>query len=461
MSLTSGVLLSASLPHVSAPETETLVAPAGLTAEDLKPPPSALDIRSAIAQAKRRVAASTARSLDSLPEVPWTELGLAQVEVVPANFRFDEAKGRFVAPLADGRTAVLTLEPRLQRHLQRVVGQYREPGEAVVVIEPQTGRVLAYVDDATGGIIGGGLAGRAAAYAASTFKVITGAALLDSGKVTPETSVCYSGGGSGFGRDALTFNPQRDGTCRTFTEAMAHSSNIVFGRLAHDHLTPAALDRMASSFGFDQPSPFEVRIERSRAQIPTDDDLEFARAAAGFRHTWMTPLHGALIQAAIANNGVMMVPAIVDSIEGRDGFAEYRHKPVAWRTSVKPEVAAALRTTLGTTCTSGTARGYFGGNAKYPADVRTWGKTGTLSNRNPDGSEPDPFLTYTWFVGFGERDGRDLAAAGLVVNTPMWWIKGSFLAAEALRTGFAAPEVSEAELDVTSPSAEAAALDTE
>jgi peptidoglycan glycosyltransferase len=139
-----------------------------------------------------------------------------------------------------------------------------------------------------------------------------------------------------------------------------------------------------------------------------------------------------MIQAAIANDGVMMVPTIVDRIEDRQGEILYEHGPVEWRTVLSTEVADQVEITLGRTCTHGTARNFFAERDGWPADIRVYGKTGTLSNRPVDGPEPDPLHTFTWFTGYAPYQSGHLAVAGLVVNEPTWWIKGSYLAAESL-----------------------------
>lgn len=393
-----------------------------------------LAARAAVAAAMGQGEGALEQARSDVPLVPWNEHGLSRVAIDPEAARYDEARDAYVVDLEDGAVAVLTYRPALQRHLSTLVARYEEPGEAVVVIEPETGRVLAMVDDGVDPAMGPALARRAPTYAASTFKVITGAALLEAGAVTPETITCYTGGSRGFNLAQLEPEGEEAGACVTFRTAMARSSNLVFGRRADEHLTPASLTEVAARFGFNTDIPFEAALERSVATLP-EDRLEFARAAAGFRHTLMTPLHGALIQAAIANDGVMMVPTMVDRIENADGTVRYRHTPFAWRTVLSPEVARALEDTQTETCTTGTARSDFGQRDGWPGSVRAWGKTGTLSNRNADGSEPDPFYLYRWFTGVGVHDGEELAVSGLTVTTALWWIKGTYLASEALLRG--------------------------
>lgn len=407
--------------------TSSLPAPDGVQPDDYAPAPSPAAVAEAIFAAQTAVTAGDMAARERVPEVPWNEHGLARAAIAPDAIHYDEARHRYVAELEDGRLAVLTLEPDVQQALEATLARYAEPGEAVVVIDPATGAVLALADDGADAI-GDGLARHATAWAASTFKVVTGAALLSGGYVSPDTTECYTGGGSGFDLDDLVRRAS-DETCVTFTDAMARSANIVFGRLAHEHLAPDALLAQAEAFGFNTTIPFEMPLDRSFAEIP-DDELEYARMAAGFRHTRMSPLHGALIQAAIANDGVMMVPTIVASIEDAEGAEVYRHRPFEWRRVLSPEVSAALTRTMSSTCTSGTARSYFGERDGWPSNVTAWGKTGTLSNTG-DGN--DTWYLYTWFTGFGATDdGERAAVSGLVANTPTWWIKGGFLASEAM-----------------------------
>src|SRR5687768_17588636 len=102
-------------------------------------------------------------------------------------------EGRRVAPLPEGRKAILTLDPGLQDHMTALFDRYDVPWAAVVAIEPSTGRVLAYVSHSSANPDAADLALDATPPTASVFKVITGAALIDAG-VSPDAQVCYHGG---------------------------------------------------------------------------------------------------------------------------------------------------------------------------------------------------------------------------------------------------------------------------
>lgn len=430
--LAAAVLLSQTTVEREIIYTSPIAAPSSGEPEQLEVRVSPLEVRAAVAQGRAAVAAGCLRAAEAVPEVPWNEYGLAQVPITPEMIRFDAARERYVADLDDGRLAILTLRPYVQDRLQGVLDAYPEPGEAVVAIDPATGRVIALVDDSDADDIGPGLARHSNALAASTFKVITGAALLAEGVAEPSTEVCFSGGSSGFDESDLTPNEAEDTQCLSLTSAMAWSANLVFARLADRHLTPDTLQGYAEAFGFNMRIPFEMPLERSIARIPTDR-LGFTRAAAGFYNTWMSPLHGAMIQAAIANDGRMLVPTIVERIEDADGAVVYTHQPTIWREPIDAETAQTLSAVQADTCRSGTARADFGNRDGWPPRVQVFGKTGTLSNRSPDSTtEPDPLYVYRWFTGHASYEDAEVAVGALVINTPRWHIKGTYLASEAV-----------------------------
>ena len=417
------------------PEVEygpSVTAPGPVPLHDGAPALSPLEVRAAVGEAIAVTAAGVINARAELPAVPWNEFGLARVAIRWDAVQFDPARDRYIADLADGRTAILTLRPYIQNRLTELVERFDEPGEAVVAIDPGTGRVLALVDDGANAEIAVGMARSSQAYAASTFKVITAAALLTAGVATPDSSVCFSGGSSSFDIDDLTPNADTDNQCLTLTDAMAWSANLVFARLADRHLTPEALQAQAEAFGFNARIPFEMDLDRSRVTIP-EDRLGFTRAAAGFHNSWMSPLHGAMIQASIANGGRMMVPTIVERIEDTNGVVVYEHDPFVWREAVGADVAGDLTEVQRDTCRSGTARADFSQRDGWPSRVRVFGKTGTLSNRESGASDdPDPLYMYRWFTGHAYYEDQSVAVGALVINTPRWWIKGTYLGSEAV-----------------------------
>lgn len=434
-SVTVLVLLHGARPS-QAGESVALPAPAGASLDALRAPPTTLQLLSAQIAALDAVGDAIEAGIEACPEVPWGQFGLADVEIRPGSVRFDEARGRYISEVGDGRIAVLTLEPSIQRRIQSAMNRANEPGEATVVMDPKTGQVLAIADDGDEEM-GSGLARRSYAWAASIFKVITAASLFEHSGVTPRTQTCYSGGSDGFSEDSLRDDAARDSLCVSFERAMGLSANVVFGKLADRHLDPEKLLRTAEDFAFNAQIPFEMPVEASHIKLPSER-LDFAMAAAGFRHSKLSPLHGALIQAAIANDGVMMVPTMVERVEDAEGKVLWTHTPVVWRTVATPERAQQLREVQASTCTTGTARVDFSGRPGWPSSLRVWGKTGTLLNRRLDGSLPAQAYTYRWFTGIAQRAERELVVSSLVVQNPTWEIRGTYLASEAVLGGLPA-----------------------
>ena len=329
--------------------------------------------------------------------------------------------------------AVLTLDPKLQSAMEDLFARYDVPHGALVAIEPSSGRVLAFVSYNAGtphrdGITRGpDVALDASPPTASVFKLITASALVSEG-VEPTRRVCYGGGERELTAADLRDSRRRDRACATLRDAIGFSINAIMAKLADRHLTRATLRRFAWAFGFGQAPPFDVPTHVSKSDIP-QSRLERARAAAGFWHDYMSPLHGALIAATFANHGRMPRAQIVERIEDRDGRTLYQRRGRMHRAVISASIARTVGQMMTRTCSRGTARGAFYDSAGRPflPGIEAAGKTGTLTGT-------DPYRGYNWWVGFAPADDPKIAVAALVVNHPKWRIKASYVAREALRT---------------------------
>ncbi len=332
----------------------------------------------------------------------------------------------YVVDARQGETAALTVDAGLQQHLEAYFRRYEVPEAGLVAIEPSSGRVLAYVSHRGRDSAPADMARDASAPAASVFKVITGAALLDAGVPATER-VCFHGGASRLTASLLDPSPELDRTCATLAEAMGGSLNVVFARLADQRLEPATLERYAHAFAFGQGLPFDLETTPSSIEVPSER-LEFARTSAGFWHSRMSPLHGALIAATIANGGTMPRAGIVDRVLDADGHVVHRFEPAPYRQVIGADTASALNRMMRLTVSRGTSRRAFHDDHGRPflPGITVAGKTGTLS-------EERPYRGYTWWVGFAPAEHPTIAIATLVVNTPEWRIKASHAAVEALR----------------------------
>jgi peptidoglycan glycosyltransferase len=265
------------------------------------------------------------------------------------------------------------------------------------------------------------LALRAWAPAASVFKVVSATALITEG-LRGDSRTCYHGGVSAILLDNLIDIPRIDHSCATLAYGIGKSQNAILAKLASNHLTPEKLERMAHLFGFGQVIPFDVPIEPSIVDIPIDNKLEFARTAAGFWHSTLSPLHGALLAAAVANHGEMPAPVLIERATGSEGQrVEIPHLPA--RTVMSPDVARQVGRMMELTTRIGTARTTFNDRRGRPLlSVSVAGKTGTLSAETDKG-----YVGYSWFVGYAPAERPQIAFAVVLGNHASWRIKATYL----------------------------------
>ncbi len=355
------------------------------------------------------------------PPAPLSQLDLRSVAI--------DDNGA-VASAGGSRVAHLTFDPKLQLFVNRVLGKHKLPQAAVVVLEPSTGKVLAYASRDQSGATKD-LNVDAFAPSASVFKVVTGAALVQIAGVSPELKTCYSGGEQKVTAADLKEDPKKDSWCATLAQAMGRSINTIFARLAAKKLNGADLYAIASQLGYGAPIPFDVPVTVSKIDLPTDT-LGFARTAAGFWNTTLSPLHGALLAATVANGGVMMKPFLVNDVMDGSTVIYKTSGPSQLRKAIEPATASALEKMMSETVAQGTSYKAFHdakGKAFLPG-IEVAGKTGTLNN-------PQPVKLYTWFVGFAPIKNPKVAIATLVVNDPVWKVKANVVAREVLQAYFA------------------------
>lgn len=335
--------------------------------------------------------------------------------------RFDPGLGRFVAKYGDGR-AILTLSGALQERLTRTLEQNAVPWGVTVLIEPATGRVLAMAEYSRAEPTASGLALRALAPAASIFKLVTAAALLEQG-YSPEEEVCFHGGRHRLAPRLLADDPRRDHRCLSLETAFGKSTNVVFAKLADRGLTAASLREAATRFFFNATIPFPHALEPSTALIE-EDAFQLANTAAGFGPVRLSPMHAALLAAIVANQGLFVPPRLVDEVEGAP--APPAAVPVR---VIEQDVATALAEMMRVTVTDGTARRTFRRAHSSLRGVPVAGKTGSLSDK-------DPFRDYSWFVGYAPADRPEVAVATVIVNERLWRVRAPAVARDALTAYF-------------------------
>lgn len=322
-----------------------------------------------------------------------------------------------------------TIDATVQAAIQAELARQRVAYAAVVILDPATGAIKAIVEHREQGDPVGEIGSlvEATVPAASVFKVVTAATLLDAG-LTPELRACYHGGLHGLDASHVHESP-RDTQCQTLTEALAHSTNAAFARFALRDLQPGALVRMAERLGFNHPQPADLRMGAS-AMVDGVTDFERAKTAPGFIGSKLSPLHGALLAAAIANDGVAMRPYLVDGDAQLPGVAR---EPTSLGQWLPADQALQLRRMMRETVAQGTGRHAFGVRPKALRGVEIGGKTGSLN-----GDDPAVFRHISWFVGMAPVEKPRVAIAVLAVNGMQWRAKAPGLARDALAAWFTA-----------------------
>jgi penicillin-binding protein A len=317
-----------------------------------------------------------------------------------------------------------TLREDYSAIVRRYLNRYKPDYGAMAVINADTGAVLAmesYVKSEQPSL--GQLSLKAPFPAASVFKIVTAAAAIDQGKAYSETVIPFNG------RNHTLFKRQvKDNSVNRWTrhitlrEAFGRSINTIFGKLGLFHVGFEDLNRYAEAFQFNKEIPSELLIEKSRFQIDPENSWHLVESSAGYtRRTTLSPLHGAMIAAAILNDGVMKAPFFVDSVVSDRGETLYQGGPKELESILVPYSARQMQLLMEETVFRGTSRQPFRGLASQDSELILGGKTGSLTGRILQGRTD-------WFVGYGAFEGQRLAIGVVTVHKKYWTVKSSMLA---------------------------------
>jgi peptidoglycan glycosyltransferase len=362
----------------------------------------------------------------TLAAMPATRAGAAESRPALDLDHIAARDGGFVAPLAAGGEAKLTLDPDLQRAATKILASANPVRGGMVLIDAQSGEVLAWAESARDGRHHQVLT-TARVPAASVFKLVTTAALFETTTLSPKEQVCISGGLHGIERRPLDAPRGAGIECSPFLYAIGFSKNAVFAQLATHRLLRSGLIDTAQALGFNGQVPFEIEAPVGTLEVPYGD-LEFARTAAGFQGSTLSPLGGAYLASVIAHGGeatkIRVTAPDMDSANG-EGKAE-----VVGRV-LKPLTAERMRRMMEVTVRSGTCRHAFTDDSGHPylGNLRVSGKTGTLRPESNEGMT-------SWFIGFAPSQNPELIISVMLENGTVWRHKANELARDMLRNYF-------------------------
>jgi peptidoglycan glycosyltransferase len=325
-----------------------------------------------------------------------------------------------------GASLELTINPAAQKAADTALGNQRG---AAVAIDPRTGAILALVShpaydptvlashdtnatvkawtqlnaDKNRPMVDRAIAGDLYPPG-STFKLVTAAAALSSGKFTPD-SVLPGPGVLELPQTTVGLPNEGNRPCSStgkvsMTEAMRVSCNPAFGWLGMQ-IGADALRAQAAKFGVGDVLTIPMRVTPS--SVPAELNLpQLAQSSVGQYDVRMTPLQVALISAAIGNDGVVMQPYLVKAaVVDSDLSVVDAPSPQQLSQALTPEVAHELRDMMIGVVKSGT-----GTPAQIPGVVVA-GKTGTA--QHAVGANP-----HAWFTGFAPANDPKVAVAVVV-----------------------------------------------
>jgi penicillin-binding protein A len=341
------------------------------------------------------------------------------------RFFVDRVQQLFAGRGVRGGAVRLTLDPAAQKAAYD--GLAGRTG-AVVAIDPRTGAILALVSSPSfdPNRLTGHDAGKIrTAYddynadpqqpmlnrplamtlpPGSTFKLVTAAAALESGRYQPSTVV--PGPASLPLPDTTRSLNNWTGTAcgpggkTTLELALALSCNTAFASIGLD-LGDAALRAQAEKFGFG--TSFEIPLRAAASRFPANPDRpQTAMSAIGQFDVSATALQMAMVGAGIANNGQVMSPYLVAQTLSPELAVLQNAEPVAFSQAMSPANASALLGMMVGVVDHGT-----GSNARI-AGVSVGGKTGTA--QTAPGQPP-----HAWFVGVAPADRPGAAEVAVAV----------------------------------------------
>jgi cell division protein FtsI/penicillin-binding protein 2 len=329
-----------------------------------------------------------------------------------------------------------SFDPSIQSMAEDLLDQYRPDLGVMVAMDASTGRVLAMAGRNEVFRIDGHPAFQTTFPSASVFKVITAAAALEQQKANPHTLIAFAGRNHTLYKYQV-LRERVSGWMRhiSLKDAFAKSVNTVFGRLAVHEIGSEPLKNFSTRFAFDEEIQAEFPAVKSHAANPSTA-FELAEMASGFtQDNVISPLHGAMIAATVANEGVMMQPYFLNAAFLKSGKTLYRSEPAIQGKVISAETAAELKTLMRETVTTGTSRkafrGFFRGRF---SGLDVGGKTGHLTDQNLQGK-------IDWFVGFAQAHGRKIAVSVLTMHKKVWTVKSSDLARKAIETAFSQKQV--------------------
>ena len=232
----------------------------------------------------------------------------------------------------------------------------------------------------------------------STYKIVTAAGVYDNGMTTEN----FDDEGL-FKKDDVTvynYNKESFGKLDIKT-AFEVSSNYVFCTLGYE-MGADAVKAEAEKFGVNKSFDFDIPVSQSQIQYKKMTDLDGALVSIGQGGLVMTPLHVAMMASAVANNGKMMKPYLVETVTTENGTVIGQTKPSVLYDSIGTACADYIEDMMIGVVEDGT------GTGAQISGITVAGKTGTAENE----TDKD----HAWFVGYAPVENPTICVAVVLEN---------------------------------------------
>jgi len=322
----------------------------------------------------------------------------------------------------DGKHVYLTIDATVQdiaeTELRRAVDEFGAKGGAVIVMEVATGDVLALAEAPSiptrdsSSFADSLWTLRTVSHVyepGSTFKLVTAAALLDKTRIAPADSFDAENGRADLGFAVI--NDPHPHHFLTMEEAFMYSSNIVMAK-ASAYLQNGDLYGYAKLFGFGAKTGVGLPGESAGLVPPIERWSARTRATMAFgQEVAVTPLQLLNAYAAIANDGVMMMPRLVKAVADPRTGEVMESQPVVVRRVVSENTARTLREFCLQVVEKGTAQ------AAKVEFMHVAGKTGTAQKAGRRGYLANKYVSS--FVGFAPYEAPRIACL-VMIDEPRW-----------------------------------------
>ncbi|MDD7637478.1 MAG: penicillin-binding transpeptidase domain-containing protein [Clostridiales bacterium] len=333
-------------------------------------------------------------------------------------FYMEKAVNQIQGEKSPGDSVTTTLDYDLQLRAFDALGTY---DGAVVVMEPETGKILAmvskpdfdpnYLSEDWEGMVSedsdsSALLNRATQGLyppGSTFKIFTTLAYIQQNQDYNEY-VYQCNGKYTLDNKTIHCHKNKSHGTENLKDSFAHSCNSSYASLGMT-LDIEQFKKMCDGLLFNTALPTTFESSQSSFVLSTEDSAStIMETAIGQGKTLVTPFHMALITCAIANDGVLMRPYVIDHTTDAEGNMVEQYTPKAYGTLIAEEDTAILQEYMRAVVEEGTA-------TKLLSDsYEVYGKTGSAEFSSSSNA------SHSWFVGYAHQEGKKDIAVAIIVE---------------------------------------------